>query len=257
MQYFFEERDEFSFLHLERKFNLNKPYYIDLRIENYNNGKVILNNNELKSESFFGSFYSEFELPISIEADIGYSYIGYLENTITGRSGDTLNLDIKFIEKKLSETDVIINEINYVDDCFEIYNREDKEVDLSGWIIIDKNNNEHFGGTAVNVGNPHAVFFVNNCDNFDLNKIGPEIENYKIFPEKCNVSLAEIKNKSLIKLKVWERGAGLTKACGTAACAAAAIAVKNKLTERKIDIKSITKIIIICTIHVNIHIYFA
>jgi|TARA_B100000745_G_scaffold275388_1_gene204837 diaminopimelate epimerase len=103
--------------------------------------------------------------------------------------------------------------------------------------LSDLNNNSHKGGHAVNVGNPHAVFFVNNCDNFDLNKIGPEIENHKIFPEKCNVSLAEIKNKSLIKLKVWERGAGLTKACGTAACAAAAIAVKNKLTERKIDIK--------------------
>ena len=87
------------------------------------------------------------------------------------------------------------------------------------------------------MGNPHAVFFVNNCDSFDLKKIGPEIENHKIFPEKCNVSLAEIKNKSLIKLKVCERGAGITKACGTAACATAAVAIKNKLTERKIDIK--------------------
>ena len=103
--------------------------------------------------------------------------------------------------------------------------------------LSDLNNNIHKGGYAVNVGNPHAVFFVNNCDNFDLNKIGPEIENHKIFPEKCNVSLAEIKNKSLIKLKVWERGAGITKACGTAACATAAVAIKNKLTERKIDIK--------------------
>ena len=103
--------------------------------------------------------------------------------------------------------------------------------------LSDLNNNIHKGGYAVNVGNPHAVFFINNCDSFDLKKIGPEIENHKIFPEKCNVSLAEIKNKSLIKLKVWERGAGITKACGTAACATAAVAIKNKLTERKIDIK--------------------
>ena len=109
---------------------------------------------------------------------------------------------------------------------------QDLKIELS-----DLNNNTHKGGYAVNVGNPHAVFFVNNCDSFDLKKIGPEIENHKIFPEKCNVSLAEIKNKSLIKLKVWERGAGMTKACGTAACATAAVAIKNKLTERKIDIK--------------------
>ena len=103
--------------------------------------------------------------------------------------------------------------------------------------LSDLNNNIHKGGYAVNVGNPHAVFFINNCDSFDLKKIVPEIENHKNFPEKCNVSLAEIKNKSLIKLKVWERGAGITKACGTAACATAAVAIKNKLTERKIDIK--------------------
>ena len=144
------------------------------------------------------------------------------------------NLESKILEEKLVETKLGPAKTNWN----EIPLVEELNTINLKYKIIDNNNKEHFGGTAVNVGNPHAVFFVNNCDNFDLNKIGPEIENHKIFPEKCNVSLAEIKNKSLIKLKVWERGAGLTKACGTAACATAAIAVKNKLTERKIDIKN-------------------
>jgi len=103
--------------------------------------------------------------------------------------------------------------------------------------INDSNNNQHSGGTAVNVGNPHIIFFVNEIEKFNIEKIGPEIENHKIFPEKCNVTIAQIINKNLIKVKVWERGAGLTKACGTAACATAFAGKLNELTENKTDIE--------------------
>ena len=103
--------------------------------------------------------------------------------------------------------------------------------------ITDKNNNEHTGGTAINVGNPHIIFFVDNNNNFNIQKIGPEIENHEFFPEKCNVTLATIVNKKLIKVKVWERGAGLTKACGTAACATAFAAKQNQLVDNKVDIE--------------------
>ena len=103
--------------------------------------------------------------------------------------------------------------------------------------ISDKDNKEHLGGTAVNVGNPHIVFFVNQIDNYDIKKIGPIIENHKIFPEKCNVTIAQIIDKNLIKVKVWERGAGLTKACGTAACATAFAGKLNNLTNNKTDIE--------------------
>ena len=106
--------------------------------------------------------------------------------------------------------------------------------------IIDKNNNEHLGGIAINVGNPHIVFFVKNIEDFNIEKIGPEIENHEIFPEKCNVTIAQIFNKNLIKVKVWERGAGLTKACGTAACATAYAGRLNNLTENKTDIEFLT-----------------
>ena len=103
--------------------------------------------------------------------------------------------------------------------------------------INDIKNKEFLGGTAVNVGNPHVIFFVNKIDNFDIKKVGPSIENHKIFPEKCNVTIAQIINKNLIRVKVWERGAGLTKACGTAACATAYAGKLNDLTENKTDIE--------------------
>ena len=103
--------------------------------------------------------------------------------------------------------------------------------------INDLNNNEHFGGTAINVGNPHIIFFVDEFENFNIKKIGPQIENHKMFPEKCNVTIAKVINKNLIKVKVWERGAGLTKACGTAACATAFAGKINNLTGNNTDIE--------------------
>ena len=103
--------------------------------------------------------------------------------------------------------------------------------------ISDLDNNNYTGGAAVNVGNPHVIFFVDNNENFEIQKIGPVIEHHSLFPEKCNVTLATILNKELIKVKVWERGAGLTKACGTAACATAFAAMKNGLSSNKVDIE--------------------
>jgi len=120
--------------------------------------------------------------------------------------------------------------------------------------INDKNNKEFSGGTAINIGNPHIVFFVDNNENFEIERIGPEIENHSLFPEKCNVTLATIVNKELIKVRVWERGAGLTKACGTAACATAFAAKKNGLVGDKIDIEFSTgRLIISIDENNNIH----
>jgi len=96
---------------------------------------------------------------------------------------------------------------------------------------------EIVGGFSLNVGNPHVIFFVEDFNEFNLNIIGPRIENHEYFPEKCNVTLASIKNKKHVKIKVWERGAGLTKACGTAACATAVSGAVLKLTERCADVE--------------------
>ena len=93
------------------------------------------------------------------------------------------------------------------------------------------------GGFSLNIGNPHIIFFVDDLSKFDLKKIGPILENHSYFPEKCNVTLANIKNKKHIIVKVWERGAGLTKACGTAACATAVSGAVLRLNERSVDIE--------------------
>ena len=92
-------------------------------------------------------------------------------------------------------------------------------------------------GFCVNIGNPHIIFFVKNCFEYDLKIIGPKIENHDLFPEKTNVTFAEVKDKNNITVNVWERGAGLTKACGTAACATAVAAFKKRLVNNKVNIK--------------------
>ena len=89
-----------------------------------------------------------------------------------------------------------------------------------------------FGPSAVNMGNPHCIFFVENAEAHDLAKIGPMLEYHPLFPERANISLAQVKSKSEIRLRVWERGAGQTLACGSAACAATVGAARRRLTER-------------------------
>ena len=103
--------------------------------------------------------------------------------------------------------------------------------------INSKDGKEIVGGFSLSVGNPHIVFFVEDINHFNLKEIGPRIENHKYFPKKCNVTLASIINKKHVKIKVWERGAGLTKACGTAACATAVAGAVLKLNDRCADIE--------------------
>ena len=92
-------------------------------------------------------------------------------------------------------------------------------------------------GFCLNVGNPHIIFFVKDCFEHDLKILGPKIENNKLFPERTNVTFAQVNDRKNITVNVWERGAGLTKACGTAACATAVAAMIKKLTENDINIK--------------------
>jgi diaminopimelate epimerase len=142
-------------------------------------------------------------------------------------------LKSKILGNNLVETEIGIPKTNWE----EIPLSRKLDTKDLGIEIIDKNNKKHIGGVAVNVGNPHIVFFVNDIESFDLKKVGPEIENYELFPEKCNVTLAKVLNKNLIKVKVWERGAGLTKACGTAACATAVAANIKSLVGKTTDIE--------------------
>jgi diaminopimelate epimerase len=86
---------------------------------------------------------------------------------------------------------------------------------------------------VVNMGNPHAIFWVDDVNAYDLARFGPLLENHPIFPERANITLAHIVSREHIVIRTWERGAGLTKACGSAACATLVAAARLKRTERK------------------------
>jgi diaminopimelate epimerase len=90
--------------------------------------------------------------------------------------------------------------------------------------------------SVVNVGNPHCIFFVDDVDAYDLARLGPMLEHHPLFPERANISLAQVMAPDALKLRTWERGAGLTQACGTAACAAAVAAARLKRTGRKVKV---------------------
>ena len=163
-------------------------------------------------------------------ADLLSKESGKKEITLLTTSG---SLKSKILGNNLVETEIGIPKVNWQEiPLSKQLDTQDLKIE-----IIDRNNTKHIGGIAINVGNPHIIFFVDDIEAFDLKNIGPKIENHPLFPEKCNVTLAKVINRNLIKVKVWERGAGLTKACGTAACATAVAANINNLVEKTTDIE--------------------
>ena len=90
---------------------------------------------------------------------------------------------------------------------------------------------------GVNMGNPHAVFFVKSIDKIDIATLGKQVEHHTLFPARTNVEFVEVKDRAHMRMRVWERGAGITLACGSGACAVMVAAVRRGLTERKADIE--------------------
>ena len=90
--------------------------------------------------------------------------------------------------------------------------------------------------SVVNVGNPHCIFFVDDVEAHDLARFGPLLEHHQLFPERANISLAQVRSREHIVVRTWERGAGLTRACGSAACAAAVAAARLRRTGRKVTV---------------------
>jgi diaminopimelate epimerase len=98
-----------------------------------------------------------------------------------------------------------------------------------GWEALEK-------PIAVNVGNPHVIFFVEDCEAIDLARLGPMIEHDPLFPGRVNVNVATVTARDAIRLRVWERGVGETPACGTGACATSVGAMRRSLTGRKVTV---------------------
>jgi diaminopimelate epimerase len=87
-----------------------------------------------------------------------------------------------------------------------------------------------------NVGNPHATFFVADAEAVDLETLGPALEHHRVFPERANIEVAQLIGPARIRMRVWERGVGITRACGTGACAALVAAARRRLTPRRAEV---------------------
>lgn len=98
-----------------------------------------------------------------------------------------------------------------------------------GWEVLES-------PMAVNVGNPHVIFFVDDADAVELDRLGPIIEHDPLFPSRVNVNVASLAGPDHLRLRVWERGAGLTRACGTGACAAAVAAIRRRLAHSPVRV---------------------
>jgi diaminopimelate epimerase len=110
---------------------------------------------------------------------------------------------------------------------------EDSEKVLGESLKVD---GQRFEITAVSMGNPHVVIFQDNVQNLDIERFGPQIENHKAFPQRTNVQFVQICSRSEIILRTWERGAGVTLACGTGACAAVVACVLNNRTSKLVTV---------------------
>ena len=210
-----------------------------IKISNRNNigcDQVIFVNKDENSNAFL-KFYNSDGGEISACGN-GSRCVAYLLMKENNDNKISLRTKAGTLKAKLNEKNLVsinMGQPNFKWDKIPLL----KEMDYKNLKIKINNNdgNEVVGGFALSMGNPHLVFFVEDFNQFNLEEIGPKLENHTYFPEKCNVTLASIKNRKHIKVKVWERGAGLTKACGTAACAAAVSGAVLKLIERCTDIE--------------------
>ncbi|NYZ15881.1 diaminopimelate epimerase [Azospirillum sp. RWY-5-1] len=113
------------------------------------------------------------------------------------------------------------------------------EIPLAGpadTLRLDVEHGGFAGPVAVSMGNPHAVFFVDDAEAVPLAEVGPALEHHAAFPERTNVEFATVLSPTRIRMRVWERGAGITQACGSGACATAVAAIRRGLTARKADV---------------------
>ena len=166
----------------------------------------------------------------------GSRCIAYLISKENNQRFIKLKADKKILEAEiLSEKNVKINmgfpEFN---DWEKIPLKNEK---LNPKILeLDFLQKEYGTGFCINVGNPHIIFFVEDCSKINIKSIGPKIENHHYFPERVNVTFAQIIDDKNIKVNVWERGAGQTKACGTAACATVVAGYLKELTNNNCNI---------------------
>ena len=110
----------------------------------------------------------------------------------------------------------------------------DKEQVIDEPILVD---GKEYRMTGVSMGNPHAVVYIDDVKGLDIEKIGPKFENHKVFPDRVNTEFCKVLDDHTVEMRVWERGAGETLACGTGACAVAVASILNGYTKEEVTIK--------------------
>jgi len=221
----------------EKPISLSKEQIIKISDRNNIGCDQVIFIDKDKSSDAFLKFYNSDGGEISACGN-GSRCVAYLLMKENNKKKISLKTKVGILQAELNDKNLV--SINMGQPNFE-WNKIplSKQMDNKNLEIKINNNDgkEIKGGFSLSVGNPHVIFFVKDINQFNLEEIGPKIENHSYFPEKCNVTLASIKNKKHVKVKVWERGAGLTKACGTAACASAVSGAILKLNERCVDIE--------------------
>lgn len=148
--------------------------------------------------------------------------------TLSGIKTLVLNVEnetVKTVRVDMGRPVILAKEVPVISDRKEVINES---------LLVD---GKEYRITCVSMGNPHAVTFVDDTDNLEIEKIGPQFENNEIFPDRINTEFIQLIDRNTIKMRVWERGSGETLACGTGACASVVACVLNGLTENKVTVK--------------------
>jgi len=132
---------------------------------------------------------------------------------------------IKHIKLTVQDGAVVLAEVDMGE---PVYGTEKESIEVAG---------QRFEFSRISMGNPHAVIFVDDTENFPLEDIGPKVEKDELFPDRVNAEFCRVLDRKTIQMRVWERGSGETLACGTGACAAAVAGVLNGLTETESTVK--------------------
>ena len=152
---------------------------------------------------------------ISVETKSG---IKYLDLTIKDGKVDTVKVNMGTPILKAADIPV----------------RSEKEQMIDEPVMV---NGKEWKITCVSMGNPHAITYIDDVKNLEIEKIGPKFENHEIFPDRVNTEFVHVIDRNTVEMRVWERGSGETLACGTGACAVAVSSILNGLTEEEVTVK--------------------
>ena len=152
---------------------------------------------------------------ISVETKSG---IKYLDLTIKDGKVDTVKVNMGTPILKAADIPV----------------RSEKEQVINEPVMVD---GKEWKITCVSMGNPHAITYIDDVKNLEIEKIGPKVENHEIFPDRVNTEFVHVIDRNTVEMRVWERGSGETLACGTGACAVAVSSILNGLTEEEVTVK--------------------